>query len=475
MPSINNFLSGFSNGLPGMKDYQHASRLFIDDRHRLQPKNKWLFHVVINLADELKDLKFGRSQQLELNMLVKSCQLPKYDMNVEQKQQYNKKVNLMTHISYQPINIVFYDDHVDTVNAFWNQYLQLHNVDSQAVRNSGGVEALKRDTYYNGGDNQNHQYGMDGNRKRNFSFIRSIEIFALNRKQFTSFTLINPTIGSWSHDDLDAADGAGIMYNTMQVFYETVLYGAGNIAYSPDNTLGSRGPQGFATIHYDLSPSPLSVLGGGTTSIFGPGGIVEGIGSVIGDVATGNVNLGTILKGINTYINAKKIKAKDAVKEELKGIAKEGVLDIGKQAGTITNPVGNFNVGSAVTAAVAVGAATANAKGSVDDTTNKSRVKTNVVIDTENFLSPTESFNIVSNNASIRDEIAAGIYYKQVGSRQGQTVAESDVAYAALTEQQKNVYRSRVTTDINKLVTQGFIKIKRDTNDVTVITERANI
>ena len=459
-----------------MKDYQHASRLFIDDRHRLQPKNKWLFHVVINLNPELaKDLKFKRNQLLELNMLVKSCQLPKYDMNVEQKQQYNKKVNLMTKISYLPINIVFYDDYVDSVNSFWNQYLQYHIVDSQASRNSGGVENLRRDTYYDTGDNMKHQYGMDGIKSRNLPFLQSIEIFALNRKQFTSFTLLNPTIGSWSHDDLDAADGAGIMYNTMQVFYETVLYGAGNIAYSPDNTLGSRGPQGFATLHYDLSPSPLSVLGGGTTSIFGPGGIVDGIGSVIGDIRSGNVNVGTILKGINTYNNAKKIKAKDAVKEELKGIVKEGVLDLGKRAGTITNPIGNFDIGSSVLASGAVGAAVANAKGSVDDTTNKSRAKTNVTIDTVNFLSPSEAFNVVSSNNTIRDEIASGIYYKLIGSRQGQTVAESDITYAALTEQQKNVYRSRVLTDINKLVTQGFIQIDRDTNNVTVITERANI
>lgn len=467
MPSINNFLSGFSNGLPGMKDYQHASRLFIDNRHRLQPKNKWLFHVVININPSVTDLQ--KNQQLELNMLVKSCQLPKYDMNVEQKKQYNKKVNIMTGVTYSPVDITFYDDNVDTVNAFWKQYLQYHIIDSASVLKNGGV--IKRDTYYNNGDNMTHQYGMDGPKQKDLPFINSIEIFALNRKQFTSFTLVNPTIGSWAHDDLDVADGNAVMYNTMQIFYETVLYGAGNIQYSPDNTLGSRGPQGFATIHYDLSPSPLSVLGGGTTSIFGPGGLVAGVGSILGDIGSGNVNLGTIIKGINTYNNSKKIKAKDAVKEELKGIAKQEILKGANGAGQITNPVGNFNVGGAL-AVVATGAAVA--KNSIDDPTNKNKI-VNTVIDTENFLSPSESFNVVSNNSTIKDEIAAGIYYKQIGSRQGQSVAESDIAYAALTEQQKNVYRSRVLTDINKLVTEGFIKIDRATTDVTVIAERANI
>ena len=466
MPSINNFLAGFSNGLPGMKDFQHASRLYIDDNFKLLPKQKFLFHVVFSFNDSAFYKKFTSNQKSELNMLVKTCQLPKYNLNVEQKQQYNKKVNVMTNISYEPVTITFHDDHADTVNAFWKAYYEYNIVDSLTVASTGGVNTT-RDTLYDPGENRKHQFGMDGLQKRKEPLLKQIQIFALHKQRFTSFTLINPVIGSFSHDDLDQTEGAGIMSNTMQIFYETVLYGAGLV--------NKNNIENFATIHYDLEPSPLSVLGGGTTSIFGPGGIVDGIGSVIGDIRTGNVGIGTILKGIRTYNNAKKIKAKDAVKEELKGIVKEGVLDIGKQSGTITNPVGNFSVGNAITAGLAVGGALASAKGAVDDTTNKTRALNNVVLDTQNFLSPAESFNLVNTNATIRDEIAAGVYYKQVGSRQGQTVAESDVAYAALTEQQKNVYRSRVLTDITKLVTQGYIKVSRETNNVSVVTERANI
>jgi hypothetical protein len=117
----------------------------------------------------------------------------------------------------------------------------------------------------------------------------------------------------------------------MQILYETVIYKSGII--------NKNNVPGFATVHYDNSPSPLTVLGGGTNSIFGPGGVVDGIGSVIRNVQSGNI-LGAILGASNTYNNAKKIKKSD-VKEELKGIAKDGVLEVGKQAGTITNPVGH--------------------------------------------------------------------------------------------------------------------------------------
>jgi hypothetical protein len=165
---------------------------------------------------------------------------------------------------------------------------------------------------------------------------------------------------------------------------------------------------------------------------------------VIADVQSGNFGVGTILKGINTYNNAKKIKAKDAVKEELKGIVKEGVIDIAKQAGTITNPVGNFSIGNAAVAAVATGAALATARGAVDNLDNKNRntVVQGYVVDTANFLSPTEAFNLINANATLKDQVAAGIYFKVVGSRQGQTIAESDINYAALTTNQKFVYQS---------------------------------
>ena len=53
MPRINDFLKGFQDGLPGLKDYRHASRLYLDDNFKLAPKQKFLFHVVFNLDEDL--------------------------------------------------------------------------------------------------------------------------------------------------------------------------------------------------------------------------------------------------------------------------------------------------------------------------------------------------------------------------------------------------------------------------------------
>ncbi len=467
MPSINNFLKGFSDGLPGMKDYRHASRLYFDDNFKLAPKHKYLYHVVFDLDETVigTSRPFTNNERLELNMLVKAIDLPKYNMNVDEKIQYNKKMYLATRIGYEPVNVTFHDDNADTVNAFWKTYYEYHIADS--INTVPSMRNLNRDTQYDSNITRT-QFGMDTAVKRKKPFLRGIDIFVLHKQRFTSFSLINPIIGSWAHDTLDQTDGQGLLQNTMQVFYETVLYNTGLVK--------GDGVPGFANLHYDNSPSPLSVLGGGTNSLFGPGGIVDGIGSVIGDVRNGQVGLGTILKGINTYNNARKIKnAKGQLKEELGGIVKDEIQKIGESAGTIANPVGNFSVGNAATTAALAGATIATAKGLIDEKNKNSTVVQNANIDTKTYLTPSESTNLINNNPEVRTQIAANMYYKDIGSRKGLTVAESDLEFASASESVKNVYNSKASTNINKLVTEGYIKIDRASQNVNVSIESQGV
>ena len=462
MPSINNFLKGFQDGLPGMKDYQHASRLYLDNNFKLMPKQKFLFHVVFNTDESLFVNGFNANERYQLNMLVKSADLPKYNMSYEEKVQYNKKMYNATRIAYEPVNITFHDDHADTVNAFWKKYYEYNIADSVNMNNDLTISNTKDDYYNFGTARATTKFGMDTPRERQKPYLKGIEIFVLHKQRFTSMTLVNPVIGSFSHDNLDQADGQGVMNNTMQILYETVIYKSGIV--------NKNNVPGFATINYDHSPSPLSVLGGGTNSIFGPGGVVDGIGSVIRNVQSGNI-LGAILSASNTYNNAKKIKKSD-VKEELKGIAKDGILEVGKQAGTITNPVSQFSVGAAVVGATVL----ASARGTAD---NKNKADNTVIsnpnVDNVNYLGADESYNLVSNDEKVRDEIAAGIYFKDIGSRKGLTMAQSNIEYEGSADSIKNVYTSKAITNIRRLVTEGYIKIERQSLNVEIATEKATL
>ena len=73
---------------------------------------------------------------------------------------------------------------------------------------------------------------------------------------------------------------------------------------------------------------------------------------------------------------------------------------------------------------------------------------------------------MVLTNETLKDEIAAGIYYKDIGSRKNLTVAESDLEYSNATATTKTVYRNKVITDIRKLVNEGYVKIARENQDV---------
>jgi hypothetical protein len=435
--------------------------LYVDNNFKLMPKQKFLFHVVFNTDETLFVDGFNASEGYELNMLVKACDLPKYNMSMEEKTQYNKKMYTATRIAYEPVNITFHDDHADTVNAFWKKYYEYNIADSIGMNNDLTISDTK-DDYYDGigKGKRTNKFGLDTPKKRQKPYLKGIEIFVLHKQRFTSMTLVNPVIGSFSHDNLDAADGAGVMNNTMQILYETVIYKAGII--------NRNNVPGFATVHYDNSPSPLSVLGGGTNSIFGPGGIVDGIGSVMRNVQSGNI-LGAILGASNTYNNAKKIK-KSAVKEELKGIAKDGILEVGKQAGTITNPIAQFSVGAAIVGATAL----ASARGTSDNKNQANNtVITNSSLDTTVYFGADESFNLVSNDENVRDEIAASLYFKDIGSRKGLTIAQSNLEYEASSDNVKNVYTSKAISDVRKLVTEGYIKIERGSQDVEIATEKA--
>ena len=336
MPKINDFLKGIQNGQPGMKDFRHASRLYIDDNYRLMPKQKFMFHVMIQTDESMFVNGYNPQEDVQLDMLVKSCDLPRYGMNLEELVQYNKKAYVATRIQYEPVNITFHDDHADTVNAFWKKYYEYEIADSVNVGTTGLAISDTKDNAYDdiSAKRAYSRFGLDTPKKKKKPYLKSIIIFLLHKKRFTSMQLVNPVIGSFAHDTVDNADGAGTLSNVMQIFYETVLYDSG--------TVNKSDMPGFATLNYDHEPSPLTVFGRGTNSIFGPGGVVDGIGSVMKNVRQGNI-LGAILGASKTYNNAKKIN-KAGAKEELKGIAKKGVLEVAKQAGTISSPVAQQKV-----------------------------------------------------------------------------------------------------------------------------------
>lgn len=340
---LNNVLQGATNPGGNLKDYQHAARLFTDDGMRLAPKTKFLYHVVFELSASAQKVipQLDQRHKQEINMLVKSADLPKFSIQTATKNMYNRKKNLQTSIEYDPVNITFHDDNMGLTTTLMEAYYRYYYRDGN-YRSEGISPPYNPRNTYQGKELQNYRYGLDNDHTE--PFFNKITIYQMARHEYLGYTLVNPLITGLTHDQMDSADNSTPSQNQISVAYEAVFYSRGPV--------GENSPKGFATAHYDKTPSPLTIGGGGTSSLFGGGGVIGGISDVLGDIAGGQFNLGTALTAFNTFKNAKSL-SKEGLREEGFNILKRTVTNIGREGvsglGNISIPKQSGNGGTAST------------------------------------------------------------------------------------------------------------------------------
>ena len=335
------FLTGFTSGLTNPKgissDYRHATRLFIDDTFRLSPRTKFNYFVRFEIdRTAFKAPKFGNKEIEEFGMLVKRTDLPSFKFDTETKHQYNRKKILYKMINYDPINFTFHDDSAGIVNALWAIYYGYYIADrnTASVRDVGSnIIAPYGNTKYRqtGTKFDDFRYGLDNN--ISVDLFKSITLYTMSRQRFLSYTLVNPKITSWKHSEMDYSQSAEPAENTMDVEYEAVVYGGGRV---------SDGIKGFADLHYDLTPSPLTIAGGGVESVVGQGGLLDGLESIFGALGSGQAFdspqnfLSTAIAAANTYKNFKNLSSDDLKREAVNIISSPaGVSTIAGIAGAI--------------------------------------------------------------------------------------------------------------------------------------------
>lgn len=236
MSKSNSF--GATTGSPVLRDFQHAARLFVDGDHQYAPKVKFLYHVVFSIK--------GGGVNTTLNMLVKTAELPGFTVETQTLNQYNRKKNVQVKHDYKPVTLKLHDDNSGVSRKLWEQYYNFYYADSAAAGRSGAYNrsATRAASYVRG------PYGYIGPTD---SFFSSITIYQMGGKQWNGFKLINPIISAWNHDMLDYSQSQPVE-QTMTLLYEAVEYSSGTV--SEDN------PPGFATSHYDKTPSPYSQSSG---------------------------------------------------------------------------------------------------------------------------------------------------------------------------------------------------------------------
>jgi len=328
-----NFGSDLVDGFIGtdtLKDFSHASKLMRPGGHALAPNHKFLFHVYFTLNTQIPGVSDDKGL---VGALVKSVQLPSFDIAAEEYVQYNRKRIVNNRITYRPVEIALHDDARDTVRSMWSNYYTYYFDDSKYNYESsqGSVAAYNPRNIYNP-ELDADSWGVSNTHSRGgkkIAFFKDIKIYGMSRGNYVLYTLINPSISTWTHDTYDYEQSGGIMEHKMSIKYEAVKYGRGRV---------SDGILGFAEdSRYDNSPSPLGKAGS-TASIFGTGGALDAGAGIFEDLSNGNI-LGAIKKGGTTYRTFKDKSVKDIFKQEVKQeVANElpGVIsNIGKNSGIL--------------------------------------------------------------------------------------------------------------------------------------------
>lgn len=356
MSKFNGFFDNFSAALGNPKgnlgDYRHAEALYVRNNLRLAPKAAFLYHVVIKINPVALGTLGSNVVSLlgknEFSLLVKTVDLPRFDAAVEVKNVYNRKKLIQTQMTYQPVRLDFHDDMAGLTTMLWEAYYRYYYQDPNYSevgadgQPSTSVPTAYYDTMYQGDILNQNRYGLDRPKPTTAPFFDSITVNQLHpqngESKYTSFTLINPLISSYNHDTM-SYDETGFTQNSMTIQYESVQYGRGFTK--------TDSPAGFADpAHYDVSPSPLSIEGGGVTTLFGTGGVVEGFTKVFRDLETGQLDLETILTAYNTYQQSQNL-SKSGVKDEFQDILLGGALAL---IPTAVNGVNNFLSGGNKTA-----------------------------------------------------------------------------------------------------------------------------
>lgn len=309
---FNNFFKQLARG-DQIHDFQHAARLFVDNNFRLSPKSNWIYHVFFDLNPQLTKIR-DKNKLLEHGMLVKAIDLPKFNIQNKTLNEYNRPNIIQTKINYSDINITFHDDMANVIRGLWYDYLTYYyrDLDIGYSSSSGQVNPVHQTpSLYS--DTQRDLLNKFGYSPRSFDsqneqqFIQAIRIYSLHQKKFSEYTLVNPMISSFSHGSHDSKGGEGLDCS-MSVTYETVLYASG---YVTTNTV-----KGFADLHYDKSPSPLTPAGGGTNSIMGPGGILNAVDDIIKDGSAGNFG-GAAFTAFRAVEKNKNVDLRGLAKKEL--------------------------------------------------------------------------------------------------------------------------------------------------------------
>jgi hypothetical protein len=244
-----------------LSDYAHASRLFRPNDMELLPKQSFLFHVFFEIDPAVSSqisagLKSNTDSRLNVGLLAKTVQLPKFSITTKVYNAYNRKNIVQEKIKYDPVTITIHDDSANLARNLWVDYYNWYYADAR--NRSETTYAV--DTKYDPRTEYDFGYSpriiTDSALARinpglsQIPFFRTVKIYSLHQKKYSEYILVNPIITQWQHGQHQQGQNE-FLENSLTLEFETVIYND-NV---PSNRISSElvknfPPEGL----YDTTP-----------------------------------------------------------------------------------------------------------------------------------------------------------------------------------------------------------------------------
>lgn len=222
--------NGGNSDVFNLRDYTHAEKTFLaEPGYAMVPKFGFLFHVRIVFNQPGQSQNGDRSKTI--SVLCKSADLPKFNIEFEELNKYNKKEVLPKKLKYEAVSLTFHDDMKNIIRDMWLAYNTYYFADASITPEAWSQD----DTYLE--NRLFNRYGLDNN--QTVKFIKSVDIYSMGNHKYTKYSLINPLITSFDFDRYDYADGSKTMETQIRLDYETVLYYQGSTESIPGFGLDS--------------------------------------------------------------------------------------------------------------------------------------------------------------------------------------------------------------------------------------------
>lgn len=171
--------------------------------HYILPKQKFLFFVHFRISAAGQRFTSIPDVNRRLGFMVKSADRPNIQYNIQEMNQYNKKVLVTTGISFPSVSITLHDTVDDVATKLVKDYTDFYYNDmSQELKNW-------KNTVVNGKSHSN----LFGLRLRNSTadadFFESIDVYEFYNGYYTKYSLANPRIESVSMGNNDYSVGEG--------------------------------------------------------------------------------------------------------------------------------------------------------------------------------------------------------------------------------------------------------------------------